>query len=299
MSDATPDVHWLTQALVHLLDVGPGPAEGHFVGVRKPGGVGRVFGGQVVGQALMAATKTVPEDRLIHSLHCYFMRPASEDYEIDFAVDSDMDGRAFSNRRVVARQQEKAIFNMIASFHRDEPGPTHQAEMPDVPPPEDLLSLGELLRSHADLPAGPALRMLATQPSPLDLRPCGQIQTGGIEAMREPWARCWMRVGRGPIGVSQAMQRAILAYVSDMLLLGTAYRPHGLQIGGPKVISASIDHSAWFHEDVECGEWLLYATESPFSGHGRGFARGHFFTQDGRLVASMAQEGLMRLREPE
>jgi acyl-CoA thioesterase-2 len=297
MTDAMPDMDWLTRALVHLLDVGPGHAEGHFVGVRKPGGAGRVFGGQVVGQALMAAVKTVAEDRLVHSLHCYFMRPASEDFEIDYQVDADMEGRAFSNRRIVARQQGKPIFNMVASFQRAEEGPAHQFPMPEVPEPESLLGMRDLLKTFDNLPAGPALRRIATQPSPLEFRPIGPIQSGLVDELRDPYALCWVRIGRGPIEAGQAMQRAMLAYASDMLLLATAYRPHGLQIGGPEVISASIDHSVWFHGDVEGGEWLLYAMDSPFSGLGRGFSRGHFFTQDGRLIASVAQEGLMRLRE--
>ena len=297
MTDAMPDMDWLTRALVHLLDVGPGHAEGHFVGVRKPGGAGRVFGGQVVGQALMAAVKTVAEDRLVHSLHCYFMRPASEDFEIDYQVDADMEGRAFSNRRIVARQQGKPIFNMVASFQRAEEGPAHQFPMPEVPEPESLLGMRDLLQTFDNLPAGPALRRIATQPSPLEFRPIGPIQSGLVDELRDPYALCWVRIGRGPIEAGQAMQRAMLAYASDMLLLATAYRPHGLQIGGPEVISASIDHSVWFHGDVEGGEWLLYAMDSPFSGLGRGFSRGHFFAQDGRLIASVAQEGLMRLRE--
>jgi acyl-CoA thioesterase-2 len=297
MTDAMPDMDWLTRALVHLLDVGPGHAEGHFVGVRKPGGAGRVFGGQVVGQALMAAVKTVAEDRLVHSLHCYFMRPASEDFEIDYQVDADMEGRAFSNRRIVARQQGKPIFNMVASFQRAEEGPAHQFPMPEVPEPESLLGMRDLLKTFDNLPAGPALRRIATQPSPLEFRPIGPIQSGLVDELRDPYALCWVRIGRDPIEAGQAMQRAMLAYASDMLLLATAYRPHGLQIGGPEVISASIDHSVWFHGDVEGGEWLLYAMDSPFSGLGRGFSRGHFFTQDGRLIASVAQEGLMRLRE--
>jgi acyl-CoA thioesterase-2 len=297
MTEAMPDMDWLTHALVQLLDVGPGHAESHFVGIRKPGGSGRVFGGQVVGQALMAAVKTVAEDRLVHSLHCYFMRPASEDFGIDYQVDADMEGRAFSNRRIVARQQDKPIFNMIASFQREEAGPSHQFPMPDVPEPESLLGMRDLLKTFDNLPAGPALRRIATQPSPLEFRPIGPIQSGLIDELRDPYALCWVRIGRGPIEAGQAMQRAMLAYASDMLLLATSYRPHGLQIGGPEVISASIDHSVWFHGDVEGGQWLLYAMDSPFSGMGRGFSRGHFFTQDGRLIASVAQEGLMRLRE--
>jgi acyl-CoA thioesterase-2 len=300
MTDATPPLDWLTRALIHLLDVEPRAASGHFIGHRKPGGVGRVFGGQVIGQALMAAAKTVAEDRPVHSLHCYFMRPASEDYAIDYQVEADMDGRAFSNRRVVARQrdgtQDKAIFNMVASFHRAEHGPAHQVPMPQVPEPDGLASLADLLRT-GDLAAGPALRRIASHPSPIEFRPIGEIQTGMMDARLEPAAQCWMRIGAGTVAASQPMQRAMLAFASDLLLLATAYRPHGLQIGGKNVVSASIDHSIWFHGDVTHGDWLLYAMDSPWAGEARGFARGHFFTRDGRLVASVAQEGLIRLRD--
>ncbi|HZV17905.1 MAG TPA: acyl-CoA thioesterase II [Sphingobium sp.] len=295
MTDRAPDLDTLTRGLLYLLDVEPAATDS-FIGHRRPDGVGRVFGGQVVGQALMAAAKTVAEDRPVHSLHCYFLRPGSEDHPIAFEVAADMDGRAFSNRRVIARQQEKVIFSMAASFHRDERGPAHAAAMPEVPPPDALLDLRALIRAYPLAP-GPALRRLATRPSPIEIRPIGPIQQGRIAEERSPHAACWMRIGAGPLGVGQPMQRAVLAFVSDLLLLSTAYRPHALQIGGPGVVSASIDHSLWFHGDVECGEWLLYATESPFAGGGRGFAHGHFFDPAGRLIASVAQEGLMRLAD--
>lgn len=294
MTEATPSIDWLTQALIHLLDVADGGKEDHFVGARRPGGEGRVFGGQVVGQALMAATKTVPADRLVHSLHCYFMRPGSEEFEIDYQVDADMDGRAFSNRRVVARQGGKAIFNMAASFHLPEPGFAHRHEMPDVPEPESLPNMRELVNSNS-IVAGPVTRRMATRPSPIEIRPVLPADPGGGRTTAE----AWMRIGSGPLGIPQTVQRAVLAFTSDLLLLATAYQPHGLHIGGPEVTAASIDHSLWFHEDVECGDWLLYATESPWAGHGRGLARGHFFNRDGVLVASVAQEGLMRLRHQE
>lgn len=296
MSDVAPDVDFLTQGLIWLLDVQPGEVAGHFIGRRKPGGVGRVFGGQVVAQALLAATRTVPEDRLIHSLHGYFLRPGDEDYEIGYEVAADMDGRSFSSRRVLARQHEKVIFSLTASFQRTERGPEHALDMPDVPPPESLLSLGELLKTHA-LPAGPVLRFMATRPSPIEIRPVSSPDA--LAGENKVPAHFWLRVGRGPLAVDQPFQRVILSFISDLLLLAAAYRPHGLQIGGPNVISASIDHSLWFHGDVECGDWLLYTMESPFAGGGRGFARGHFFDREGRLVASVAQEGLMRLREQE
>jgi len=296
MTDPQPDPAFLTRALIALLDVVPAAQARHFNGRRRPGGVGRVFGGQVVGQALMAAAKTVPDDRLVHSLHCYFMRPASEDHEIAYAVDADMEGRSFSNRRVVAHQLGKPIFNLAASFQRAEPGPSHQAPMPDMTPPERLPSLRELVATH-EIPAGPVLRSMARRPSPIELRPVEGFVPEIEGTALEPRTACWLRIGTGPLGVPQAMQRAVLAFASDLLLLATAYRPHGLQLGGPDVASASIDHSVWFHGDVECGEWLLYTMDSPFSGAARGFSRGQFYDRDGRLVASVAQEGLMRLRE--
>ncbi len=296
MTEAEPDLETLTKGLVYLLDVEPVTAPDHYVGHRRPGGVGRVFGGQVVGQALMAASKTVAQDRPVHSLHCYFLRPASEDHPIDFEVAADMDGRAFSSRRVVARQREKVIFSMTASFHHGERGPAHGAAMPDVPPPEDLRDLPALIRAGA-FPSSPGLRRMATRASPIEIRPTGPVQSGRFEEERSAHAACWMRIGTGALGLGQAMQRAMLAFASDMLLLSTAYRPHGLQIGGPGVVSASIDHSVWFHGDVACGDWLLYATDSPFAGDGRGFARGHFFNRAGQLIASVAQEGLIRLRD--
>lgn len=287
MTDAVPDFETLTRNLIYLLDVEPAPSPGHFVGHRRPGGVGRVFGGQVVGQALMAATKMVAANRLVHSLHCYFLRPASEDLPIDFEVAADMDGRAFSSRRVIARQQGKVIFTMTASFHHGEPGPAHAAAMPDVPPPEQLDDMGSLVAADA-IAAGPALRRLAMRPGPIQMRPV-------VPAERDTRAACWMRIGAGSLGAGQPMQRAMLAFASDLLLLAAAYRPHGLQLGGPGVVSASIDHSLWFHGDVTCGEWLLYAMDSPFAGDGRGFARGQFFDRAGRLIASVAQEGLIRM----
>jgi len=295
MSDPAPDRSQLTRGLIHLLDVEPTGTERQFIGHRRPGGVGRVFGGQVVGQAIIAAAKTVQNTRPIHSMHCYFMRPGSEDHAIDYRVEADMEGRSFSNRRVVAWQQDKPIFNMIASFHQPERGPAHQFPMLDVPPPEALLDMGALLENH-DLPVGDVLRRMARPSNPVQFRPVGAIQSGDWAGDREPFAQCWIRVGAGPLGLDQSMQRGLLGFVSDMLLLATAYRPHGLTIGGPEVISASIDHSIWFHDDVECGDWLLYAMDSPWAGQGRGFARGHFYAADGRLVASVAQEGLIRMR---
>lgn len=288
----------LTAGLVWLLDVTPQEAEERlFTGRRKPGGVGRVYGGQVIGQALMAANKTVPESRPVHSLHAYFMRPGSEDHEIDYRVEADMDGGSFSNRRVVAWQQGKPILNMIASFQKREPGLNHQRPMPDVPPPESLTSLRDYFLANPDQLAPGGMRMIM-QPSPIEFRPVGMPVLAVRQEPGEPVSECWVRVGSGkPLGVTQAVQRAALALVSDALVLATAYIPHRLQLTGANVQSASIDHTIWFHDDVECGDWLLYVLDSPWAGGARGLGRGHFYTREGKLVASVAQEGLMRVRD--
>ncbi len=293
MAQRSAEMAAIVAGLVGLLDVRAGAEPLHFVGARRPGGVGRVFGGQVVSQAMMAASKTVTPDRAIHSLHCYFMRPASEDHEIDYAVDADMDGKAFSNRRVVARQQGKAVFNMTASFHLPETGLSHQMPMPDVPPPEQLGSFADYVERHPGK-ASPVFQRLIARPSPFEYRPVAELTP---EAMAQPHpgrAYCWIRVGDGPLDLPQALQRALLGWISDSLLLASAYRAHGVQIGTGGYQSASIDHSMWFHGDIECGDWLLYEVESPWTGNARGLATGRFFTRDGRLVASTAQEGLMR-----
>ncbi|MBO9575033.1 MAG: thioesterase family protein [Sphingobium sp.] len=279
--------------LVGLIDVCPAGEDRHFRGRRRPGGQGRVFGGQVISQAIIAASHSVPADRPIHSLHCFFMRPASEDLEIDYAVDADMDGKAFSNRRVVARQNDKPIFNMTASFHMREEGLRHQMPMPDVPPPEELGSFADYVARHPDK-ASPVFKRLIAKPSPFDYRPVAELTPDALRQPHPGEAFCWIRVGIGPLDLPQPMQRALLAWISDSLLLASAFRAHGIQIGMGGYQSASIDHSMWFHEDVQCGDWLLYAVESPWTGDARGLACGRFFTRDGRLVASCAQEGLMR-----
>lgn len=274
------------ETLARLLDVTPQAEAGRFVGARKPGGKGRVYGGQVIGQALMAAAKTVSEERLCHSLHCYFMRPASEDHEIVYAVEADMDGGTFSNRRVVAWQGGKPIFNMTTSFQRVEQGLHHQVPMPAAPPPDDLPGFRLFDRPEA--------------PSPVELRPVGDWQDL-LTKPGPPEAMCWFRlIGEDGCGDDlpggQPMQRAILGMMSDATLLATAFRPHGRGIGDETLQTASLDHALWIHGDVDCRQWLLYVTDSPWSGNARGFARGQFFARDGRLVASTAQEGLMRPR---
>lgn len=262
-------------------------------GLRNPGGQGRVFGGQVIAQALMSASGSVEPDRVVHSLHAYFMRPGDEDLPIICRVERDFDGRSFSTRRVVAMQNGKPILNLAASFQVPEEGFTHQAEMPDVPQPEDLLSEAELIeRERGDLPE--AFVKAMTRPRPIEMRAVRPWSLLRPEK-RDPVRHIWMRAV-APVAGDQVMHRAILAYASDMALLSTSMQPHGVSWISPKIQAASLDHALWVHDDVRADEWLLYVTDSPWAGGGRGFNRGQIFARDGRLVASVAQEGLIRQR---
>jgi acyl-CoA thioesterase-2 len=284
----------LVRWLIKLLDVKPGAEPDHFAGRRKRGGVGRVFGGQVIGQALAAAERTVSDDRPVHSLHAYFLRGGSEDFEIDFAVSRDLDGGSFSNRRVVASQQNRPILTLSASFQRQEAGLAHQdCAMPDVPGPEGLITDLELRQKYAER-ADPAQRHLFTQPRPIELR--GVEDRHWVnEEPAPPFTHTWLRTV-APLPDEPRLHRAVLAYASDMQLLGTCILPHGLSWSRGEVVSASLDHTIWFHGAFRADEWLLYATDSPWSANGRGFNRGRIFTQDGRLIATVAQEGMIRKR---
>ncbi len=280
--------------LLHLLDVRPRD-ELNFTGSRQPGGSGRVFGGQVIAQGLMAATRTVPDDRLLHSLHCYFMRPGDDGLEIDYAVRPDFDGGSFSTRRIIATQEDRPILTMTASFHRLEPGFSHQEPMPYVPGPEDLPSEAERIAAETD-PATAAFMNHFQAVRPIEVRP---IEPRSISkpVPQQPQSHAWLRLG-APIGDDPALHRAILAYASDMMLLGTCALPHGVNWRTPGMTTASLDHAVWLHDECRIDDWLLYATDSPWAGRGRGFNRGRFYARDGRLVASVAQEGLIRYRPP-
>ena len=287
-----PTAEELVRWLVKLLDVKPGEDADRFSGRRKRGGVGRVFGGQVIAQALVAAERTVDPERIAHSLHCYFLRGGSEDFEIDFAVTRDFDGGSFSNRRVVASQQGRPILSLTASFHKLEQGLSHRdAVMPEVPGPDELEPEAELRRRFAET-AEPGQRHAFLLPRPIELRAAeGRHWTSAEPA--PPRARSWFRAV-APLPDDPRIHRAVLAYASDMTLLGTASLPHGLSWTRGEMVAASLDHAVWFHDDFRADEWLLYATDSPWSDRGRGFNRGQIFTQDGRLVATVAQEGMIR-----
>jgi acyl-CoA thioesterase-2 len=295
MDNAAPDTPptELTRSLVDLLTIEELDTD-LYRGARQPGGVGRVFGGQVIAQALQAAQRSTEEPKTAHSLHAYFMRPGSEDFPIIFRVVRDFEGRSFATRRVIAMQQGKPILNMAASFQTPEDGLHHQDAMPDVPGPESLKSDAELRHDMADeIPEKWRRHMLRARP--IEIRPVHPRSWIRPER-REPTQYSWFRLV-SPIGDDAAMHRAILAYASDMSLLGTSMLPHGVNWMTHKIQTASLDHALWFHEPFRADDWLLYACDSPWASHARGFNRGRIFTRDGRLVASAAQEGLIRMRE--
>lgn len=288
----TPDA--LVADLVDLLDVEEIDTD-LYRGRRSTGGVGRVFGGQVIAQALGAAQRSTKPSRVAHSLHAYFMRPGSEDHPIIYRVVRDFDGASFATRRVIAMQRGSPILNMAASFQRPEQGFEHQDAMPEVPAPETLASEAELRARDAEhLPE--AQRRFVTRPRPIEIRPAHPRKWFKPEPAA-PLQHSWFRAA-APLPDDPAVHRAVLAYASDMMLLGTSMLPHGVNWTTPGMQTASLDHALWLHEAFRADEWLLYATESLWAGGGRGMNRGSIFTQGGRLVASVAQEGLIRLRQP-
>ena len=293
MSDPK-DAATLVADLVDLLDVEEIDTD-LYRGRRSHVGVGRVFGGQVIAQALQAAQRSATDDgKVAHSLHAYFMRPGSEDHPIIYRVVRDFEGRSFATRRVIAMQRGQPILNMAASFQRAEDGFAHQDAMPDVPPPDTLESEATLRAAMVDrIPERWRAQLL--RPRPIEVRPV-VARHWTDPSPSPPVQHSWFRAV-APLGDDPAIHRAVLAYASDMLLLGTSMLPHGVIFTTPGMQTASLDHALWLHEPAPTDEWLLYATDSPWAGHGRGMNRGRIFTADGRLVASVAQEGLIRRRE--
>jgi acyl-CoA thioesterase-2 len=253
----------------------------------------RVFGGQVIAQALVAAERTVEAGRAAHSLHAYFMRPGDPAIPIVYQVERDRDGSSFSTRRVVAVQHGRPIFNMAASFQIDEKGLEHQFDMPDVPKPGELLSDRELRARDAHrIPE--KFREHALRPRPIELRPINPRDPFKPEK-RAPLQNVWFRVGER-IGDAPALHRCMLAYASDMTLLDSCMMPHEIGWWDPRMQTASLDHALWFHAPFRADEWLLYVQDSPRASGARGFNRGSIYTEAGVLVASVAQEGLIRVR---
>lgn len=254
----------------------------------------RVFGGQVLGQALMAAVNTMDEPRFAHSIHGYFLRPGDMQHPIVYEVDRIRDGGSFTTRRVVAIQHGRAIFSMSASFQIEEAGADHQLPMPEVPPPEDLQSEQELAEALADQ-VPDALRERLVRDRPIDMRPVDPINPFKPEP-RPARQSIWIRAA-GEMPHDPTLHRVVLAFASDYNLLGAALRPHALSLFQRNMQAASLDHAMWFHREFRIDEWLLYVMDSPSASNARGFSRGSIFSRDGRLVASVAQEGLIRIRE--
>ena len=261
-----------------------------FRGAACAEGPGRVFGGQVIAQALAAAAQGVREGYQAHSLHAYFLRAGDTMRPIIYRVLRDFDGGSFSNRRVVAMQGGQPILNLAASFQRPEEGFAHGARMPEVLPPQELPDMAAAFRaSGTPLPQTMRDRLAAFEIRPGPPSPQGQ----GENAL--PSQYLWFRL-TSPMTPNPALQRVVLAYASDFALVTTAILPHPVRFFSPRLQGASLDHAIWFHETPPVDDWLLYAMDGPWSGHARGFARGQIFDRAGRLVASVAQEGLMRLR---
>lgn len=250
----------------------------------------RIFGGQVIAQALASAYATV-DDRLCHSLHAYFIRPGDPGSPVLYQVDRSRDGGSFTTRRVVAIQHGKQILNMSCSFHIAEEGWHHQAQMPDVPEPDSLTSLADRRIAVAErIPEAKRAEFL--RPRPIEIKEVVERDMFDPEPVEGP-GHLWFRLPSAK-GASPQLQHCFLAYASDMYLLGMSLRHHGLSIFRGDAMIASLDHALWFHGETTFEDWHLYTLESPWTGNARGFNRGMIFDRAGRLVASVAQEGLLR-----
>jgi len=265
--------------------------ENIFRGNSQDLGFGNIFGGQVLGQALSAASQTVPPERSAHSLHAYFLRPGDPTKPIVYEVDCIRDGKSFTTRRVVAIQKGRAIFSMSASFQVDESGFEHQKKMPEVPGPDGLMSEFEMAKSVADkIP--PSIRNQILCVKPIEIRPVNPINPFA-PIKKKPMRYVWFKtIRKMPDDLS--IHKYILAYASDFGLVSTSLYPHGHTFWDADMQVASLDHAMWFHRDFRMDDWLLYAIESPSAGKARGLNHGHIFTRDGRLIASISQEGLIR-----
>ncbi len=304
MHETTPPEE-LVAGLIRLLTVEKRAAD-IYAGPPQADGVGRVFGGQVLAQALQAAQASIAGGKVAHSLHAYFLRGGREGVPIEYRIERDFDGRSFANRRVVASQEDEdgralPILNLTASFQLPEDGLEHiDAAMPDVPLPEtlrpDIEQRRELAEMWGDKLTDQQRRMML-RARPIEMRTCDALHWMSREP-REPRAHSWFRVCTPISGAADTpdLHRAIITYASDYTLLGTSALPHGLSWMRNELVGASLDHAIWFHRDARADEWLLYATDAPSSGGGRGFNRGRIFNRAGELVASVAQEGMMRKR---
>lgn len=279
--------------LVDLLTLEP-IEENIFRGHSQDLGFRQLFGGQVLGQSLSAASQTVEDARHVHSMHGYFLRPGDASLPVIYLVDRVRDGGSFSTRRITAVQKGNPIFSGSASFQYDEKGFEHQIQMPEVVGPENLPSEQDLVRRNAHL-IPEKLREKLLCAKPIEIRPITQIDPFN-PGVTEPIKYVWFRAD-GSLADTPALHKYLLAYASDFSLLTTSLQPHRKSILHKDMQIASLDHSLWFHEDLRADDWLLYAMESPWAGNSRGFVRGSVFNRAGKLVASVSQEGLIRHRE--
>jgi acyl-CoA thioesterase-2 len=268
--------------------------ENLFRGQSQDLGFRALFGGQVLGQGLSAASRTVEPARKAHSLHAYFLRAGDATLPVVYTVDRVRDGGSFTTRRVVAVQKGQPILTMMASFQLEEEGYTHGDVMPEVPPPEDLVDEHAVWTQHLERIPEP-LRERLTAERPLEFRQVDPLDPFHPD-VRAPQRAVWFRA-RGKLPDDPQVHRYLLAYASDYSLLGVALQPHEVSFVTRRLQLASIDHALWIHGELRLDDWLLYTMDSPWAGNGRGLARGRIFSRDGRLVASVAQEGLMRMRK--
>ena len=277
--------------LIELLDLEE-IEKNHYRATSPNDGWQRVYGGQVIGQALVAASRTVPEERHAHSLHGYFLRPGDTQFPILYTVDRIRDGRSFTTRRVVAIQHGKPIFNMSISFQVDETGFDHQLPMPEAPRPDTLQDERDLRREWAkQVPEEFAESF--DRDRPIDIRPVAPLDIFQPEK-RPPFQMCWMK-SRERLPDNQRLHQCVLAYLSDWSLLDTAMLPHAVSFTQTKMQVASLDHAMWFHRPFRADEWLLYVQDSPSANGARGLNRGLIYDEAGVLVASATQEGLIRI----
>jgi acyl-CoA thioesterase-2 len=280
------------QDLLDILDLEP--LEVNLFRGRSPQvGWQRVFGGQVIGQALVAAVRTVDASRPPHSMHAYFILPGDPKVPIIYDVDRIRDGKSFTTRRVSARQHGHPIFSMLVSFHAGEPGLDHQAAMPDVPLPESLPNESEMRKVMLPTMPDPVRRYYERE-RPIEMRPVEFERYGGKKVSGGRF-HIWIRT-TGQLPDDLAIHQCVLAYASDMTLLDAVLAPHGRTLFEKEFMAASLDHALWLHRPFRADDWLLYAQDSPNLHGSRGFARGLIFTREGTLVASVAQEGLVRRR---
>jgi acyl-CoA thioesterase-2 len=279
-------------AALDLTDTGARTSEDIFTGPSQWSPNGRVFGGQVLAQSLLAAVRTLAEDRVVHSMHAYFLRPGDVEYPITFSVDRIHDGRSFSTRRTQAYQHGQPILSMIASFQVDNPGLEHQMSMPEgIPDPEDLPSAADVLSSIDH----PIARHWA-QTRPFDMRHAPSPIYVRVQGERVAHQAVWFKA-IGMLPDDPNLHRAALAYASDYTILESIQRRHGISWITPGLKMASLDHAMWWHRFARVDDWLLYTQESPSAGGGRGLAEGRIWDRAGNLIASVAQEGMIRVPE--